>query len=114
MDEKYPTRSDYLQALNQSLHDYLIKRGYDEGSQLSFQAIYIDLQEFSQLSESQMYAKNRIRQAWDFVRGVVLPWYYTRKTELEIIEDFTAYTWDFHELDSMDPGVSLREILSLI
>lgn len=114
MSEVSPTRIDRIQALNDDLHSYLTDHGYDEGTQLSFQAMYIDLQEVPELNEAQAQAKNKIRQAWDFVRGIVLPYYYQNKVILEICEDFINYSWDFHELDVSDPCVSLREILSLI
>ena len=114
MEETFPTRTDHLQALNDALHSYLVECGYDEGTQLSFQAIYLDFRELPQLSEGQTQAKNRIRQAWDFIRGVVLPYYYQNKATLEVCEDFINYSWNFHELDVSDPCVSLREILSLI
>ena len=107
-------RDDRLKNLNEDLHSYLTERGYDNGTQLSFQAIYIDLQELPELTEAQAQAKVKIRQAWDFVRGVVLPYYYQRKAELEIVEDFFTYSWDFHALDAADPCVALREIMLLL
>ena len=109
-----PTRSDCLQAMNDDLHTYLSRCGYDEGTQLSFQAIYIDLQEFVELSEAQSQAKAKIRQACAFVRGIVLPFYYQKKAELELIEDYLNYSWDFHVLDQADPCVSLRDIMLLL
>lgn len=113
MNEIFPTRIDRLQALNDDLHSYLRERGYDEGTQLSFQAIYVDIQEAANPTEGQTQAKNRIRQAWNFVRGEVLLYYYQKKAALELVEDFNAYTWNFHEVDACDPGVSLREIMVL-
>lgn len=107
-------REDRLNCLNSDLHNYLTERGYDNGTQLSFQAIYIDFQELPELTEAQEQAKTSIRQAWDFVRGVVLPYYYQRKAELEIVEDFLTYSWDFHALDAADPCVLLREIMLLL
>lgn len=107
-------RANRLTNLNMDLHTYLTGRGYDEGTQLSFQAIYIDLQELAELTEAQAQAKANIRLAWDFVRGVVLPFYYQKKAELEIVEDFLNYSWDFHVLDVADPCVSLREIMLLL
>ena len=108
------SRDDCLQTLNEDLHTYLTVRGYDEGTQLSFQAIYIDLQELSDLTEAQAQVKAHIRQAWDFVRGIVLPQYYQWKAQLEVIEDFLNYSWDFHALDAADPCVSLRDIMLLL
>jgi len=114
MDEIFPNRADRMQALNDDLHSYLIICSYDEGTQLSFQAIYIDLQELAELTEAQAQAKIQIRLAWEFVRGVVLPYYYQKKAELEVVEDYLNYSWDFHVLDASDPGVSLREIMGLL
>lgn len=113
--EEHPeARDQCLQTLNVDLHAYLTERGYDEGTQLSFQAIYIDLQELPELTEAQAQAKVKIRQAWDFVRGIVLPHYYQWKAQLEVIEDFLNYSWDFHALDAADPCVALREIMLLL
>ena len=108
------SRDDRLQVLNEDLHTYLTARGYDEGTQLSFQAIYIDLQELPELTEAQAQVKAHIRQAWDFVRGIVLPQYYQWKAELELVEDFLSYSWDFHALDAADPCVSLRDMMGLL
>ena len=107
-------RNDRLGRLNEDLHSYLTERGYDNGTQLSFQAIYIDLQELPELTEAQAQAKASIRHAWDFVRGVVLPFYYQKKAELELIDDYFSYSWDFHALDAADPCVSLRDIMLLL
>lgn len=105
-----PERESFLQRLNDDLHAYLAERGYDEGVQLSFQAIYTDLLEKTLTGQ----AKLKIRAAFDFVMGTVLPWYYARKTELENVTDYQSYTWDFHTLDEGDPCVTLREIMSLL
>ena len=108
------TRADRLQRLNDDLHSYLTMRGYDQGTQISFQAVYIDLQELPELTETQAQVKANIRQAWDFVHGIVLPQYYQWKAQLGVIEDFLSYSWGFHALDAADPCVSLREIMLLL
>lgn len=110
INEIFPMRQDRIQAMNDDLHTYLTERGYDDGVQLSFQAIYTDLLEKQVTGQ----AKQQIRAAFDFIMRVVMPWYYTRKAELEAVDDFLTYTWDFHTLDQYDPCVSLRSMMSLL
>jgi hypothetical protein len=105
-----PSREIFLQRLNDDLHAYLVEKGYDESVQLSFQAIYMDLLEKQVTGQ----AKHKIRDVFDFIMKIVLPWYYTQKAELEKTEDYLTYSWDFHLLDEHDPGVSLREIMELL
>ena len=105
-----PERDVFLQKLNDDLHAYLTERGYDTGVQISFQAIYTDLLEKTITGK----AKLKLRDAFEFVVGVVLPQYYTWKTELEQMEDYLHYSWDFHQLDEQDPLVTLRDIISLL
>ena len=105
-----PAREIFLQKLNDDLHTYLAEKGYDESVQMSFQAIYVDLLEKQVTGQ----VKQQIRAAFDFIMGAVLPWYYTKKKELEVVEDYINYSWNFHNLDAQDPGVSLREIMILL
>lgn len=105
-----PAREVFLQKLNDDLHTYLAEKGYDESVQMSFQAIYVDLLEKQVTGQ----VKQQIRAAFDFIMGVVLPWYYSKKAELKTTKDYINYSWNFHDLDVQDPGVSLREIMILL
>lgn len=104
-----PERAVFLQKLNDDLHTYLNERGYDRDTQISLQALYVDLLE-KQLTGQ---GKQQIRVIFDFVIGIVLPWYYAKKGELEEVENYQSFTWNFSELDDYDPGISLREIMDL-
>ena len=44
----------------------------------------------------------------------MLPWYYAKKEEIEHTEDEANISWNFHDLDTMDPGISLRELMILL
>lgn len=93
-----------LVDLNNELNSY-IAAYYDQGTQSSFQAIYISPQATDSL-------KLQIESVWVWIQSVV-SYYYTCKegvssclTEAEV----TAYTWDFTQFDSSKPDVNLQGI----
>lgn len=105
-------RDERIAELNQALHAYL-NAHYDAGVQITFLSIYTELLEKDSLTTRQQTAKDRIKAAWDFVKGSVLVYYDLKKAELETTANFFAVKWDFDLLNEHDPAVSLREIMLL-
>lgn len=94
-----PTPEQLTQEMNREVHDYICGH-YDEGTQISFQALYSD-------PDTPSEVKDDIHLVWDWVRSV-MDYYYGQKEQLESGQ---IVDWDFSQFDDTVPAVKLADYM---
>ena len=89
-------------------NDEYIYNKYAPGTQQTMQALYAD-------SNTSSEHKALIISVWDWIRKTdVLPYYYSKKTEIEnatSVNTLLDIVWDFSQFDVTDPKVKLRDLV---
>jgi len=97
-----PIITDRTAKISRAVNAY-INAHYDQGTQASFQALYV-------LPSTSDEDKLALLPVWDWI-AAVMAYYYDRKREIMESDNPLSVTWDFSQFDSEDPGVSLSDFM---
>lgn len=102
-----PSADDILQQnlliINRELQTYIYNK-YDTGTQLSFQAIFIN----PTTPES---VETAILGLWNWIQSV-LAYYYAAKEALIVGIPMESLDWDLSQFDATDPGLKLSDFVN--
>jgi hypothetical protein len=95
-------RTLLMEKLTTEVNAY-INAHYDQGSQASYQAIYI-------LPTTPQAVKDAIIPLWPWIQSV-MEYYYGKKADIRDGASPEDVNWDFTQFDATDPGVELESFM---
>lgn len=101
------SRGKVMTRLNQACNGYIVAH-YDLGSQNTLQALYND-------PDTSQSTREAIKPAFDWIKGEVLPYYYSKKQSVRQAVDMEALSqvvWDFEQFTSTKPDVTLEGLFA--
>jgi len=101
-------RDAIWRRLEFDMHHYIfVTHDYPQPTQITLQALYSD-------PDSTAAQRAACKQIFDWIKGVVLKYYYSRKAEILKSADPESVRWDFGaKCDAAAPGTTLAQIISL-
>ncbi len=101
-------RDAICRRLESDMHHYIfVTHDYPQPTQITLQALYSD-------PDSTADQRAACKQIFDWIKGVVLKYYYSRKAEILKSSDPESVRWDFGAIcDAAAPGITLAQIISL-
>ena len=101
-------REAICRRLESDMHHYIfVTHDYPQPTQITLQAMYSD-------PDGSAAQRAACKQVFDWIKGVVLPYYYARKADILGSADPEAVRWDFAaNCDAAAPVTTLAQIISL-
>ena len=94
-----------FKQMEKDVQKYLYSK-YDNGTQMTLQAMYSDPDSTEELKAS-------IKTIWGWIK-TVLQYYFTKRAYLDSCEDLTGFSYDFQQFDASKPDITLEGLMNAI